>query len=93
MTTCNFEPGYNFLRPQPTRIRIFLNTGGFHLRFRKNPRPHVDQVVVGLKFSILRFFYSQIFILRFFHSQIFHSQIFSFSDFHSQIFLFSDFHS
>ena len=52
-----------------------------------------DQIIVGLRFSILRFFYSQIFILRFFHSQIFHSQISSFSDFHSQILLFSDFHS
>ena len=52
-----------------------------------------NQIIVDIRFSILRFFYSQIFILRFFHSQIFHSQIFSFSDFHSQIFSFSDFHS
>ena len=52
-----------------------------------------DQIIVGLRFSIPRFFYSQIFILRFFYFQIFHSQIFSFSDFHSQILLFSGFHS
>ena len=34
------------------------------------------QIIVGLRFSILRYF----------HSQLFHSQIFSFSHFHSQIF-------
>ena len=51
-----------------------------------------NQIIAGLRFSILRFFYSQIFILRFFHSQIFilrffHSQIFILRVFHSQIFI------
>ena len=41
-----------------------------------------NQIIVGLRFSILRFFYSQIFILRFFYSRIsilsfFASQIFA----------------
>ena len=43
----------------------------------------MNQIIVGLRFSILRFFYSQ----------IFHSQIFSISDFHSQTFLFINYFS
>ena len=67
-----------------TRKTAFSNSTvfkSFHFgeRFR-------NQIIVGLRFYILRFFYSQIFILRFFHSQIF-----SFSDFHSQIFILSFF--
>ena len=73
--------------PQPPKKKRFVDiTETAETNYSKK-----DQVIVGLRFSILRFFYSQIFILRFFHSQIFHSQIFILRFYYSQIFILSIF--
>ena len=56
----------------PGSLDRHVARSGF-VRLGNNSRRRDHQIKVGLSFSILRFFCSQLFILRVFHSQIFHS--------------------